>query len=520
MTKYFKSLSFKGVVVVLVIDALTLLVFGVLIKSSFDRQLREQFLEDIFALRSFSIPVIFEPDETINQELAQNLIRLDIFEMIYFNEQGVVTHGLDAGQLGTAVPYPAVRAYLDIHQYLPQGVINLDRAQGRDVLKAILSLNQNGANGQQQFLYLEVGADELVAPGRLFLSNYLLTTGIIMVLHFVIISVIYRHSILKRLVAIKDMVQAVSQGNFSAGLRKSHSSDELGLLQEGVGQMTIQIQEMFTEQAEQLRRVTALQEDLLAREREIRGFNEKLEERVRLRTMELEQANHDLESFAYSISHDLRTPLQVINGYAELLESRVGTDPKTARYLLHIRENIAGIDQQINDLLEFSRLGRTELSLQTVDLNRMIQIVLDAQLIDAEDQSIDVRVDDHPLVEADPTMLQQIYTHLISNAVKYTRLRQPRQIHIGYADPGDEVAHFFVRDNGCGFDLRDADRVFALFQRLHRNDEIEGNGVGLALVKRAVERHGGQIWVKSAPDAGSTFCFTLWPTNHQSCAGD
>ncbi len=258
---------------------------------------------------------------------------------------------------------------------------------------------------------------------------------------------------------------------------------------------------------------TAVQRELAERQRaeaQIRQMNEELEQRVADRTAALEAVNRELESFSYSVSHDLRAPLRAINGYARLiLEDHAGALEADGRELLgRVVESGNRMDQLINQLLGFSRLGRKPLEKQVVILEEMIKHSIDALAPEINGREIEWTVGDLPPVEADPVLLQQVFANLIGNAVKYTSKREQAQIEIGSKLQGGELV-FFVRDNGVGFDMRYAENLFGVFQRLHRQDEFDGIGIGLAMVKRIVERHGGRVWADSRPGEGATFFFTL-----------
>jgi PAS domain S-box-containing protein len=262
-------------------------------------------------------------------------------------------------------------------------------------------------------------------------------------------------------------------------------------------------------------------------EAEIHRLNEELEERVRLRTAELETANRDLDAFSYSISHDLRARLRAITGFsAILLEEYAPHLPAEARHLFErVRENTEQMDRLIRDLLAFSRLGRQQVSKRAVEPAELVQQVLATLASEREGRRVEITVGALPMCQGDPTLLEQVFVNLLSNALKYSRKREVARIEVGAAkladlsadlrkdarieraDPGEIV--YFVRDNGVGFDMQYAGKLFGVFQRLHPVGEYEGTGVGLAIVKRIVQRHGGQVWATAAVDQGATFYFTL-----------
>jgi PAS domain S-box-containing protein len=223
---------------------------------------------------------------------------------------------------------------------------------------------------------------------------------------------------------------------------------------------------------------------------------------------QLTQSNAELERFSYSVSHDLRAPLRAINGYAQAVLEDYGAalDAEGKRFLGVIRDSAKRGGELIDALLNFSRLGRQPLSLEPVDLTELARGVVDE--LRRSGEGIDVIVDPLPPTRGDRTLLRQVLANLIGNAIKFSRGRPHPEIEIGARREGAAVV-YFVRDNGVGFDMRYADKLFGVFQRLHRADEFEGTGVGLALAQRIIQRHGGRIWANGKEDGGAMFYFTL-----------
>lgn len=231
---------------------------------------------------------------------------------------------------------------------------------------------------------------------------------------------------------------------------------------------------------------------------------------------QLLEANKELESFSYSVSHDLRAPLRHIQGYLEMLQKNIEgqLSDKARRYLTIINEASTDMGQLIDDLLAFSRMGRMEMSEASVDLKHLLQETLHSLEPATQNRSIEWQIAPLPAVVGDAAVLRQALVNLVGNAVKYTRPREQAQIEIGTAGEEDGRRIFFVRDNGVGFDMKYAHKLFGVFQRLHRADEFEGTGIGLAIVRRVIARHGGRVWAESTPGAGSTFFFTLKESTH------
>jgi len=240
---------------------------------------------------------------------------------------------------------------------------------------------------------------------------------------------------------------------------------------------------------------------------EIRQLNAELRDRA----TQLEVTNQELEAFSYSVSHDLRAPLRHIQGYVGMLtrDAQLQLSEKAGRYLQTISDAGREMSQLIDDLLAFSKMARTEMHATSIDPVRLVEAARHDLELATGDRNIRWTISPLPRAHGDPAMLKQVFANLLGNAVKYTRGRDPAEIAIGCAGEEDGRMVIFVRDNGAGFDMKYAGKLFGVFQRLHRSDEFEGTGIGLANVRRIVTRHGGRVWAEAAPNAGATFYFTL-----------
>jgi PAS domain S-box-containing protein len=243
---------------------------------------------------------------------------------------------------------------------------------------------------------------------------------------------------------------------------------------------------------------------------ELERLNRELEDRVRSRTAQLEAANKELEAFSYSVSHDLRAPVRHIDGFVKLLEREQppATD-KAAHYLRTIASSSHRMANLIDDLLALSRTGRAPLEMRTVPLGALVEQVIVDLRPDMARRKIEWRVAPLPAVRGDPSLLRVVLQNLLENAVKYTKLQATAVVEVGSLRLGEGDTAIFVRDNGVGFDMRYSDRLFGVFQRLHRAEDFEGTGIGLATARRVIHRHGGRMWGEGEPGRGACFYFTV-----------
>lgn len=257
-------------------------------------------------------------------------------------------------------------------------------------------------------------------------------------------------------------------------------------------------------------------------QRELMNLNEELDRRVKERTAQLDAANKELEAFSYSVAHDLRGPLQQLSGFVELLQKREAEflHEEGVRYLEHINQSVWGMSRLIDDLLDFSRAERVDLQKSMVNLEALVAEVRHDLRHMTDGREISWKLGLLPPVYADRAILRVAVVNLLSNAIKFSRGRRPPEIEVG-AEVQNKSVVVFVRDNGVGFDMQKADKLFEVFQRLHSKYEFEGHGIGLANVQRIVHRHGGRTWAESSVGKGATFWFSLPRNLEMEChAGD
>jgi signal transduction histidine kinase len=348
--------------------------------------------------------------------------------------------------------------------------------------------------GTPWIVLLEFPRNTIVAPARTFLLGML---GVVAVLVLAAAAAAYALSarITTPLLQLTHAAEAIADGRFEARVETGRR-DEIGRLAIAFQTMATQVQGAQHE----------LELRVAERTTDIRALNTELEQRVG----ELKALAGELEAFSYSVSHDLRAPLRHVSGFAALLEKTTATtlDDQSRRYVRTISEAATQMGRLIDDLLVFSRMGRAEMLRTRVDLQSLVAEVRDEVQRDAAGKAIEWIVGSLPVVTGDPSMLRLVFVNLLSNAVKYSSTRPRATIEIGTIDAAGETV-VFVRDNGVGFDMQHAGNLFGVFQRLHSSEQFEGTGIGLANVRRIVNRHGGRTWAESAPDQGATFFVAL-----------
>ncbi|MGH9351568.1 MAG: ATP-binding protein [Terriglobia bacterium] len=330
------------------------------------------------------------------------------------------------------------------------------------------------------------------------LKSYATIAGVVLaacMAAVLLMSSFFRRTIADPIVRLAETARIISrQKDYSVRIAENANRDEISVLMESFNEMLAQIQ---------------------ARDGALQEAHNELEDRVEERTAQLKGANKELEAFSYSVSHDLRAPLRQVSGFARILSDEYGAqfDAAGQRYLKLIQDGARNMGRLIDDLINMGRIGRQELLRKPTDLNALLQFALKDLRPEIGARPIDLRLGTLPTIECDPGLIKQVFTNLLSNAVKYTRYQEHPVIEVGQTEENGETV-IFVRDNGAGFDQKYENKLFGVFQRLHRADEFEGTGVGLATVQRILQNHGGRIWAKGETGKGASFFFTLKAGGH------
>ena len=313
------------------------------------------------------------------------------------------------------------------------------------------------------------------------LLYWIIGFGAILVAIGMFVAWLISRSFTRRLDRLSQATAALASGDYTSPLTVDRQ-DELGKLATDFNSMALQVT-----QAQHV-----------------------LEQQVQARTRELETANKELEAFSYSVSHDLRAPLRAVSGYAIMLKEDYedSFDPEAKRITGNIISNIKMMGRLIDDLIAFSRLGKREVARRNVDMKALAEASTSELLNDWPEEKFNLVVGDLPRCFGDEDLLKQVWLNLIGNAIKYSSRTADPLIEIGYTGNSHGIT-WFVRDNGAGFDMKYADKLFKVFQRLHSQEEFEGTGIGLALVRRIIDKHKGRIWAESTPGQGAVFYFTL-----------
>jgi signal transduction histidine kinase len=335
-------------------------------------------------------------------------------------------------------------------------------------------------------LYLRSDLNALYERMRLFAAMGVGVIAVAFALAFLMARAL-QQQISRPILALEETARAISVGQDYSVRAVKLGEDEVGRLTDAFNRMLAQIQQLTGE----------------------------LEHRVLARTAELQVANQELEAFSYSVSHDLRAPLRHIGGFAAMLQAHAGAglDEKGKRYVGIILDSTKRMGQLIDDLLAFARQSRVEVRRELVALDELVAQVRQGLHAEQAGRRITWTVATLPVVAGDTALLRQVFANLLGNAVKYTRKRDEALVEIGVQPGGKDEAVVFVRDNGAGFDMKYVDKLFGVFQRLHTDDAFEGTGVGLATVRRIVQRHGGRVWAEAQVQVGATFFVALPVSN-------
>jgi len=332
---------------------------------------------------------------------------------------------------------------------------------------------------------IEISQDSILQVANLFLT-WIIVMGAILIAFGVLFAWLMSRNITRPLKKLTAAATSIAAGDYQSLVEETGRHDELGQMAVAFNSMVIQVD----------------------------NARQGLEKKVQLRTAELEKANKELESFSYSVSHDLRAPLRAVNGFAILLKDEYGSklDAEGNRLTDKIIDNAKMMGQLIDDLISFSRTGRNAVKHQHIDMDKLARTCLAELTEQGHALNLETKINDLPSCQGDENLIKQVWMNLIGNALKYSSKQTKPRIEIGCRENGSFNV-YFVKDNGVGFDMQYAHKLFGVFQRLHTHAEFEGTGIGLALAKRIINQHNGEISAESAPGEGACFYFSL-PKNN------
>jgi signal transduction histidine kinase len=384
-----------------------------------------------------------------------------------------------------------------VRRMLDHGTETKSMAKGPDgVMRLYASTPLRRTGGlADAHVFVGIPVDEAYAAANRMLAQSLGFLGVVSVLAFVAAWAFGDFFVLRQVRGLVQAAQRLRHGDLSARSGVSHSTGELGDLARGFDEMAVALEQRV--------------EDLQKTKEELKRLNEELEQRVIERTLELKRSNEDLEQFAYVASHDLQEPLRMITSYMQLLKQRYSAqlDRSGNEFVDFALDGATRMQRLITDLLAYSRVGTRGQPFESVDLGEIVRRTLQNLEVAVQETGAQVTTDALPTVAGDPVQLTQLFQNLVANALKFRGESRPR-VHIT-AERNGTAWHLRVRDNGIGISSQDFERIFVIFQRLHHRDKYTGTGIGLAICKKIVERHGGRIWVESSPGHGTTFHFTL-----------
>jgi signal transduction histidine kinase len=357
-----------------------------------------------------------------------------------------------------------------------QGIMNYStQADGR-VMATIRPIQST-----HWLVSIEIPQQKILDAAHRFLY-WVIIAGIVLLAAGIFFAWKMSRNITKPLNKFTIAAASIAAGDYSS-LVKIDRKDELGKLADAFNAMALQVQQS--------------QQDL--------------EKKVQQRTAELESANKELEAFSYSVSHDLRAPLRIISGYSMILKEDYGSklDDEAVRLINATISNIKMMGQLIDDLIAFSQMGKNEVMNDTVDMKKLAESCAADLLLHEKENKYNLVVNPLPPCHGNTSMIRQVWANLVGNAIKYSSKKPDPLIEIGYKENGAVMNTYYVKDNGVGFDMQYSHKLFGVFQRLHNQETFEGTGVGLALVKRIIDKHKGEVWAESKNGEGATFYFSL-----------
>jgi len=386
--------------------------------------------------------------------------------------------GNNDGSLWTDMNSPVASPPVDLRN--PDNLFEYDRVQTGRVIAMLQPIPYT-----QWLVLIEISQESVLQVANLFLV-WIIVTGAILLAVGILFAWLMSRNITRPLKKLTAAATSIAGGDYQSPVEETGKHDELGQLASAFNSMAVQVT----------------------------NARKGLEQKVELRTAELEKANKELESFSYSVSHDLRAPLRAISGFAMLLKEEYGSslDTEANRFMDKIINNAKTMGQLIDDLISFSRIQRRVIKQQHIDMGKLAQVCITELTEQVDIKHFEIKINSLVPCQGDENLIKQVWMNLIGNALKYSSKQANPRIEISCQENGSFYI-YSVRDNGVGFDMQYADKLFGVFQRLHSRDDFEGTGIGLALAKRIIDQHNGEIRAESALGEGACFYFSLPKSN-------
>lgn len=494
MRPFFYSLAFKISISILLIEAAVLMTLGYYYINRFSHEIDQRILSQAQIPGKLMAQRVLNYDVVRDEKALERLTGLAVKKALVIRSDGMIFYGKDMTVEDQLLTNIMGKEFAKVVMTAKSTVLVNRNLETASVLSVITPLyNKKNMIGH---LYMEVDTSIATQQKKEVLVFFVFTSLLGIFLTTLAEVLVVHYLTTPRIRKTIQCLQQVEAGNLSKLVSRADSKDEFGVLQRSVNSMITQLKQRTAERAQA--------------EKELIRHRDHLEEEIAARTASLQGANKELEAYSYSISHDLRAPLRLIDGFSQavLEDYNDKLDESGQHYLNRIRFNTLKMNGLINDILDLSRVSRRQLNHGLVNLSELAKQISNDLRQQYQDSHIEVEIESGVTANGDSKLLKIALENLLANAWKFTKKSNPAIISFG-SQACNKNKTYFVRDNGVGFDMRYVDRLFNPFQRLHSDDDFEGTGIGLATVQRIIHRHGGKIWAESEIGRGSAFYFNL-----------